>query len=126
MTSKEVLKQAILVYMNENKAISFEIKDLSEGLNKTSAKDFKELVTTVAEMEREGLVFLTRSGKLKLPKEDPVLSGIFRASDRGFGFVSIEDEEQDLYIPPNKTQYFLRTERRGETGCACDKNVRLA
>ncbi|MER2181055.1 MAG: ribonuclease R [Desemzia incerta] len=107
MTSKEVLKQAILVYMNENKAISFEIKDLSEGLNKTSAKDFKELVTTVAEMEREGLVFLTRSGKLKLPKEDPVLSGIFRASDRGFGFVSIEDEEQDLYIPPNKTQFAL-------------------
>ncbi len=48
MTSKEVLKQAILVYMNENKGISFEIKDLSEGLNKTSAKDFKELVTTVA------------------------------------------------------------------------------
>ncbi|MBM6615709.1 ribonuclease R [Desemzia sp. RIT804] len=107
MTSKEVLKQAILVYMTEHKAVSFEIKDLSEGLNKTSAKDFKELVTTVAEMERESLLFLTKSGKLKLPKKDPVLSGIFRASDRGFGFVSIEDEEEDLYIPPNRTNYAL-------------------
>lgn len=107
MTSKEVLKQTILVYMSEHKAVSFEIKDLSEGLDKTSAKDFKELVTTVAEMEREGQLFLTRSGKLKLPSKDPVLSGIFRASDRGFGFVSIEDEEEDVYIPPNRTNFAL-------------------
>ena len=111
MTSKEVLKQAILVYMSEHKAVSFEIKELSENLNKTSAKDFKELVTTVAEMEREGQVFLTRSGKLKLPKKDPVLSGVFRASDRGFGFVSIEDEEEDIYIPPNQTNFALNGDK---------------
>lgn len=107
MTSKESLKQTILVYMNEHKAVSFEVKELSEGLKMTSGKDFKELVSTIAEMEREGQLFLTRSGKLKLPNQDPVLSGVFRASERGFGFVSIEGEEVDIYIPPNKTQFAL-------------------
>lgn len=111
MSNKENLKKAILVYMNEHEAVSFEIKELSEGLEKSSAKDFKELVTTVAEMEREGQLFLTRSGKLKLPKKDPVLSGIFRASDRGFGFVSVEDEEVDIFIPPNQTNFALNGDK---------------
>lgn len=107
MISKEALKKAVVVYMNENKAVSFEVKELSEGLKLTSAIEFKELVTTIAEMEREGQLFLTRSGKLKLPNPEPILSGTFSASDRGFGFVAIEGEEQDIFIPPNKTLFAL-------------------
>ncbi|SFH68244.1 ribonuclease R [Pisciglobus halotolerans] len=111
MAKEQRLKDAILVFMTDSSKTSFEVKDISEGLNLTGADDFKLLVQTLAAMEREGLVFLTKGGKLKIPHKDPVLAGIFRASDRGFGFVSIEDEEQDIYIPPNSTNFALEGDR---------------
>ncbi|MEG2504375.1 MAG: ribonuclease R, partial [Carnobacterium sp.] len=46
-------------------------------------------------------------GHFKLPTKKPVLTGIFRANDRGFGFVSIEDEEDDVYIPQGHTNFAL-------------------
>lgn len=107
MKNKETIKEAILVFMKEQKKISFQVKEISEGMELTSSADFKLLVSTLAEMEREGTVFLNKKGQFKLPTEEPVLSGTFRASDRGFGFVSIEGEEDDVYIPPNHTNFAL-------------------
>ncbi|WP_034538223.1 ribonuclease R [Carnobacterium inhibens] len=107
MNDKKTLKEAILVFMNEQKKVSFQVSDISEGMGMTSAADFKILVSSLAEMEREGKLFLNKKGHFKLPSNDPVLTGIFRASDRGFGFVAIEDEDKDIYIPPNMTNYAL-------------------
>lgn len=107
MKNNQTIKEAILVYMNEQNQMSFKVKELSEGMKLTSSADFKMLVSTLAEMEREGTVFLNKKGEFKITEKDTVLSGVFRASDRGFGFVSIEDEENDIYIPINQTNFAL-------------------
>ncbi|MEK6189782.1 MAG: ribonuclease R [Carnobacterium alterfunditum] len=107
MKDKKALQEAIIVFMSEHKKISFQVSDISEGMGMTSAVDFKILVSSLAEMEREGKLFLNKKGHFKLPSNDPVLTGIFRASDRGFGFVAIEDVEKDIFIPPNMTNYAL-------------------
>ena len=107
MNDKKALQEAILVFMKEHKKVSFQVSDISEGMGLTSAADFKVLVSSLAEMEREGKLFLNKKGNFKLPSNDPVLTGTFRASDRGFGFVAIEDEEKDIYIPPNMTNFAL-------------------
>ncbi|SIN97734.1 RNAse R [Carnobacterium alterfunditum] len=107
MNDKKTLQEAIIVFMSEHKKISFQVSDISEGMGMTSAVDFKILVSSLAEMEREGKLFLNKKGHFKLPSNDPVLTGIFRASDRGFGFVAIEDVEKDIFIPPNMTNYAL-------------------
>ena len=107
MKNNQTIKEAILIYMKEQDQMAFKVKQLSEGMNLTSSADFKMLVSTLAEMEREGTVFLNKKGEFKIAEKDAVLSGIFRASDRGFGFVSIEDEENDIYIPMNQTNFAL-------------------
>ncbi|WP_034551132.1 ribonuclease R [Carnobacterium funditum] len=107
MKNNQTIKEAILVYMNGQEQKAFKVKKISEGMALTSSADFKMLVSTLAEMEREGTVFLNKKGEFKLAEKDAVISGIFRASDRGFGFVSIEDEENDIYIPMNQTNFAL-------------------
>lgn len=107
MENNQTIKEAILVYMNEQDQMAFKVKQISEGMKLTSSADFKMLVSTLAKMEREGTVFLNKKGEFKLAEKDAVLSGIFRASDRGFGFVSIEDQEDDIYIPNNQTNFAL-------------------
>ncbi|WP_192987610.1 ribonuclease R [Carnobacterium mobile] len=107
MKNNQTIKEAILVYMKEQKKMAFKVKDISEGMGLTGSTDFKLLVSSLAEMEREGTVFLNKKGEFKLPTEEPILSGTFRASDRGFGFVSIEGEEDDIYIPAHQTNFAL-------------------
>ena len=107
MKNNRTIKEAILVYMNEQDQMAFKVKQISEGMKLTSSVDFKMLVSTLAKMEREGTVFLNKKGEFKLAEKDAVLSGVFRASDRGFGFVSIEDQEDDIYIPNNQTNFAL-------------------
>ena len=107
MESSEKLKEAILVYMKESDLMTFEVRDISEGMDMNGFADFKKLVNALADLEREGRVFLNKKGKFKLTKEKPVLTGKFRANDRGFGFVQIEGEEHDVYIPPNRTNFAM-------------------
>lgn len=111
MTKEQTLKDTILLYMTEHPKTAFEMKDISEGMGFDAADDYKLLVQTIAAMEREGMLFLTKSGKIKLPRKDPLLVGTFRASDRGFGFVAVEDEEKDIYIPPNGTNFALEGDK---------------
>ncbi|MDT1995725.1 ribonuclease R [Carnobacterium divergens] len=107
MENKKTIKDTILVYLENSKKKSFSVKDISESLGLTNAADFKLLVGALAKMEQEGAVELNKKGHFKLPKEKPGLEGIFRANDRGFGFVSIEDEDDDVYIPQGHTNFAL-------------------
>lgn len=107
MTIKKTTKEAIIAYLEGSTKKSFAVKDISEGMGLTSAADFKMLVSALAEMERKGSLKLNKKGHFKLPTKKPVLTGIFRANDRGFGFVSIEDEEDDVYIPQGHTNFAL-------------------
>ncbi|MGX7420381.1 ribonuclease R [Carnobacterium gallinarum] len=107
MTNKNEMKEAIIAYLEGSSKKSFAVKDISEGMGLTSAADFKMLVGELAKMEREGHLKLNKKGHFKLPNKKPVLTGIFRANDRGFGFVSIEDEDDDIYIPQGHTNFAL-------------------
>lgn len=107
MTIKKTTKEAIIAYLEGSTKKSFAVKDISEGMGLTSAADFKMLVSALAEMERKGSLKLNKKGHFKLPTKQPALTGIFRANDRGFGFVSIEDEEDDVYIPQGHTNFAL-------------------
>ncbi len=71
------------------------------------SEDFKNLVQTVAAMEREGSILFNKKGKVKLPMQRVLVEGTFRANERGFGFVSIDEEEEDIYIPKESTGYAM-------------------
>lgn len=83
------------------------VEQLSEGLSLQKSTDFKLLVQTIAIMEQEGLLEFTKKGKVRLPVKDIQIEGTYRANERGFGFVTIDPEEDDVYIPKENAGFAL-------------------
>lgn len=50
----------------------------------------------------EGKIILDSHNRYKLP-DDNIRTGIFSGTQRGFGFVILEGEEEDIFIPENAT-----------------------
>lgn len=61
-----------------------------------------ELRQILEALESEGKIYLSKRGKY-CRGEAKRLTGIFRASLKGFGFVVVEGEEQDIYIAEEDT-----------------------
>lgn len=104
---KETIKEKILSFLADSQKQSFSMEEISAGLGLKQSADFKSLVKTIAMMEREKSVVFTPKGKIKLPAKEVLVEGIFRANERGFGFVSIEGEESDVYVSKENTGYAL-------------------
>lgn len=104
---RKALKKNILEYMRENDKEAMEVNEISEGLNRSGANDFKKVVKAIAELEREDKVILLQSGEFKLKDASTAMTGRFSGNDRGFGFVTIEEYEQDIFIPPTQTKSAL-------------------
>ena len=58
-------------------------------------------------MEREQSIVFNKKGKVKLPLKPILVEGTFRANERGFGFVTIDPEEDDIYIPKEATGFAM-------------------
>lgn len=104
---KETIKTKVLLFMEQSRKKSFSMEELAENLALQKSEDFKALVQTIAMMEREKLVIFNKKGKIKLPEQDIVVEGTFRANIRGFGFVTIDPEEDDVFIPKEATGYAM-------------------
>ena len=61
-------------------------------------KDRGALKEVMDALVRDGSVELTAKGKYIKPENHNV-TGVFTANARGFGFVTVEGEEEDIFIP---------------------------
>ncbi|MFV0557413.1 MAG: ribonuclease R [Enterococcus sp.] len=104
---RENIKNEIITFMENSKKTSFSPEEIAQGLNLEKSTDFKLLIQTIASMEREKSIEFTKKGKIKLPQADVIVEGVFRANERGFGFVSVDPEEADVYIAKEATQYAM-------------------
>lgn len=93
------LKENILAFIESTDQSKLEIKDISESLDMTDSKSFKKLVKATAELERQGLVEITPQGYFRLSSENQRLEGTFSGTDRGFGFVIVDEDMEDIFIP---------------------------
>ena len=101
------MKEEILNYLREKKEASMD--ELAQRLGKEKAKDFRNLVQTISEMERKRQLTFSNAGKIQLRKEKQLLTlkGIFHAHKNGFGFVTLNEEEDDLFIGRNDVNYAI-------------------
>lgn len=105
--TKETLKEKIIFFIESERKKSFSMEEIAQGLGLQKSEDFKLLVQAIAQMEREQSVVFTKKGKVKLPLKPVLIEGTFRANERGFGFVTIDPEEDDIYIPKEATGYAM-------------------
>lgn len=110
MKNKHLVEETVL-FMKQSSKKSFSVDELSEGLGYTSARDFKLLVTTLAQLEREGTLNLNKNNRFILSEKATVKTGIFKGHDKGFGFVITDDDQDDIYIPQGATGFALDGDR---------------
>lgn len=93
----EKRKKMIYDFMCDDMYVPMKIKELAIVLGVT--KDQRpQLEQILDELLEEGLIERSKRGKFS-KSEEKKITGIFYAHPKGFGFVSVEGEKEDIYIP---------------------------
>ncbi len=69
-----------------------------------------ELKMVLDQLISGGIILLDSQGRYRIPGDD-VRVGTFSGTSRGFGFVTIEGEEQDIFIPGEATKGALHGDK---------------
>ena len=92
-------EKIIKILKKSDKALSiYELKDL---LGISSIQDIKELNETLTVLENDFVVYHTNKNKYMLLEDSHLLKGIMRINKKGFGFVEIDNREEDIYVSEN-------------------------
>ena len=92
----EKRKKIIYEFICDEFYVPMKLKELSMLLQ--VPKDQKgELKAVMDSLEKEGRVHVTQKGKY-IKGEAKQLRGMFQANARGFGFVTVEGESEDIFI----------------------------
>ena len=100
-TLMEERKQMLLTLMKDPTYVPMKLKELAMllGVPKEQRKDLEEVLN---ELVASGKVGISEKGKYAR-SEAFAQTGIFSAHHRGFGFVTIEGRDGDLFVPPDDT-----------------------
>ncbi len=96
----EYRKKMIYDFMCEDMYVPMKIKELCIVLGVTK-QDRPVLERILLELQEEGKIELSKRGKYS-KAESKNVTGVFTAHQRGFGFVTIEGETEDVFIPADK------------------------
>ena len=95
-------KDLILSLMNEKEYVPMKIKELAILLD-VPKEDRDELKAVLDARMAEGKISVSKKGKYA-KAEIFAQTGIFHAHPRGFGFVTIEGREGDVFVAPDNTK----------------------
>lgn len=108
-TQFEKRKNLICELVADEQYVPMKEKELAAFMQVTPADRglFREVLNTLLS---EGKIQLTRQGRYVKPDENrPV--GTFISHTKGFGFVEVEGDEEDFYIPEDKTNGAFHMDR---------------
>lgn len=92
----EQRKQVIEGLMNEKQYVPMKIKELAMILQ-VPKENREELQEVLDELIRDGKIEVSKRGKYRIA-EMPLLTGKLAGNARGFGFVEVEGQEEDIFI----------------------------
>ena len=98
------MKEQILNYLKEHGKSN--INDLAASLDMAGAKKFPLLIKEISKMESKRELRFNDDGMLSLrkpqeKKEKITIQGVFRSNKAGFGFLFVDDNEEDMFIGRN-------------------------
>lgn len=96
----EVRKKKVYDFICSDFYMPMKIKELAIMLD-VKHDDRLQLERILLELQQEGKILLTKRGKYA-KRENELATGVFTAHPKGFGFVTIPDETEDIFIPETK------------------------
>ncbi|HGA2943802.1 TPA: ribonuclease R [Streptococcus agalactiae] len=104
------MKEKIIKYLEEHGKTS--VNDLAAALDMAGAKAFPKLIKTISNLESHRQLRFDDNGSFSLRKKEAkkkeiTVRGLFRANKAGFGFLSIDQDEDDMFIGKNDIAYAI-------------------
>lgn len=90
-------KKILLDIMGSKEYVPMKTKELAMVLN-VAREDREELQFVLDELVNEGKIAASKKGKYMLASAE-VIVGTFEGNRKGFGFVRVEGEAEDIFIP---------------------------
>lgn len=105
-----MMNDKIITYLETREKVT--VNELAEALEMTGAKKFPKLIKEISTLESQGKLRFNDAGMLSLrkkqeKKKEVTVTGIFRANKAGFGFLIVDENEDDMFIGRNDLGYAI-------------------
>ena len=105
-----MMNDKIITYLETREKVT--VNELAEALEMTGAKKFPKLIKEISTLESQGKLRFNDAGMLSLrkkqeKKKEVTVTGIFRANKSGFGFLIVDENEDDMFIGRNDVGYAI-------------------
>ncbi|MDF4030143.1 ribonuclease R [Lactobacillus delbrueckii] len=112
MAQNETVLAGVLEIFRHNPQKQFNVDQIERQARRDRLGNFTDLVKALAYLEQEKQIITDGNGRYQLAKENTEVEGVFRANDKGFGFVRLDDEEaDDVFINSDATKLALDGDR---------------
>lgn len=91
------MRERIIEILKQKKK-ALDIFELSDFLCLKTTEDTKKLIQELKLLEKNAIIYHTNKDRYMLIEDSHLKKGIMHANKKGFGFVDVEDLEDDIYI----------------------------
>ncbi|MBM6987826.1 MAG: ribonuclease R [Lactobacillus delbrueckii] len=112
MVQNENVLAGVLEIFRHNPQKQFSVDQIERQARRDRLGNFTDLVKALAYLEQKKQIITDGNGRYQLAQENTEVEGVFRANDKGFGFVRLDDEEaDDVFINSDATKLALDGDR---------------
>ncbi len=90
------MEEEILKIFREDETLKLMPSQLATKLNVKTNEEFNKVIKELGAM---GKIVISKKGKIILASTVGIYQGVLQSNSNGFGFVIIEDEENDIFVP---------------------------
>lgn len=112
MAQNERILAGVLEIFRHNPQKQFRVDQIEKMARRDRLGNFTELIKALSFLEHEKKIITDGKGLYQLAQENTIVEGSFRANDKGFGFVRLDDEDaDDIFIQKDYTNYAIDGDR---------------
>ncbi len=100
---KKALKQDVIRILKKDPTQGLNHKQLTARLGLKTKAENDKLLKVLEELYMDGYLAQEKTGKYRDFAKDQEVEGKIDMNGKGFGFLKVEGEDEDIFIPPNKT-----------------------
>ncbi|MGQ5710053.1 ribonuclease R [Lactobacillus sp. PSON] len=112
MVQNEKTLGGVLEIFRHEPQKQFRIDQIEKRARRERLGNFTELIKALSFLEHEKKIITDGKGRYQLAQANTIVEGEFRANERGFGFIRLDDEEaDDVFVDADYTKFAVNGDR---------------
>ncbi len=105
------IKRDVLNLLKKNGKKAYRPKELAQQLGYKDNRVFGQFQDVLSELDEQNLVEKAKGGRYAYKPRPTIIEGVLRVNPQGFGFVEVENREDDLFVRESKMKTALDGDR---------------